>query len=205
MKSSQGNIGLIILAAGASTRMGQPKQLLAFEDTTLIGHAVKVGMDSDCDPVVVVLGAQSELIEKSIPETGVNIVENISWQEGMGSSIRVGLKRMLSLQNPRAIVVMVCDQPNVDSQLLNIMIECFSKGNARGVACTYDGVLGVPALFGSAMFSELFDISGDKGARSLLKKYKDQFKLIPFAEGTLDIDTPEDYKRMAARLKDKNQ
>lgn len=205
MKSSQGNIGLIILAAGASTRMGQPKQLLAFEETTLIGHAIKVGMDSDCDPVVVVLGAQSQLIEKSIPGTSVNVVENRNWQEGMSSSIRVGLKRMLSLQNLRAIVVMVCDQPNVDSQLLNIMIKCFNKWDARGVACSYDGVLGVPALFGSAMFPELLNISGDKGARALLKKYKGQFKLIPFAEGALDIDTPEDYKSLASKPKDKNQ
>ncbi|MGI9544547.1 MAG: nucleotidyltransferase family protein [Cyclobacteriaceae bacterium] len=204
MNTSKDNVGLIILAAGASTRMGKPKQLLPFGATTLIGHAIKAGVDSDCEPVVVVLGARSELIKKTIKDNSVNIAVNNSWQEGMGSSLRVGLKRILALQTVKAVVVMVCDQPSVDSQLLNDIISCFDKWDPTGVACNYGDIVGVPALFGAAMFSELLDISGDKGARALLMKYKDQFKLVSFPEGAMDIDTPNDYKHLTTKFKDKN-
>jgi len=203
MTRSQGNVGLVILAAGASTRMGKPKQLLAVGETNLIGHTIKVGLDSECDPVVVVLGSQSRSIKKTITETAVEIVENDHWEEGMSSSLRVGLERMLALKEVPAVLVMVCDQPGVDSELLNGMIKDFDNEELLGVACTYGDVVGVPALFGEGLFSDLLSLSGDKGARALIKNYIGQFKLIPFPKGAEDIDTPSDYQRFTSKLKDK--
>lgn len=187
-------IGIILLAAGASTRMGSPKQLLEFEGQSLIRYATQNALRSRCFPVVVVVGANKELIKLELSELPVFIAENPDWEEGMGLSISKGLEMLLSVHpHVKATVIMVCDQPFVKTTLINQLVEEFEQKNRPLIACSYGGSLGVPALFSSSFFPDLSALHGNEGAKKLIFTHQDQAVTIPFPEGNIDIDTPEDY------------
>ncbi|HEY9651446.1 MAG TPA: nucleotidyltransferase family protein, partial [Coleofasciculaceae cyanobacterium] len=119
-------IGLMILAAGSSTRMGMPKQLLLYQGCSFIRHIVEVAIASVCQPIAVVLGANAERIKPEVSQLPVQIVENQQWKEGMSSSIRVGLEALLTMnQNLDAVAIALCDQPFVSSQTLNQLVEAY--------------------------------------------------------------------------------
>lgn len=189
------SVGLVILAAGASKRLGQAKQLLKFEDKTLIFHMVKVGLRSVCFPVQVVLGANYLRILKEIENLPVFIDVNPDWQNGMASSISFGLKQINKVyQRLNAVIIMVCDQPYVTAQLINDLVFKYVQSNALIVASAYNGITGVPALFDKKLFPDLLQLSGDAGARKLIKQFNPKFiKSVPFEKGKVDIDTYEDY------------
>jgi molybdenum cofactor cytidylyltransferase len=187
-------IGLILLAAGASLRMGSPKQLLEFEGQSLIRYAVQNALRSRCFPIVVVLGANNELIKTELTDLPVFIAENPDWEEGMGSSIRQGLELLQSVHpHVKAVVVMLCDQPFVKTPLINMLVEEFEQNNIPMIACAYGGTIGVPALFSNRFFPELSALDGNEGAKNLILTNQNQSLAIPFPEGNIDIDTPEDY------------
>lgn len=193
--NTRSDIGLIILAAGASTRLGQAKQLLKFEDKTLIFRMARVALRSVCFPVQVVLGADNFRIQKKIEDLPVYIDLNRDWEEGMGSSLRFGTQQILkTLPSLDAIVVTVCDQPYVNAQLINDLVFTYLQTDASIVASKYNDVVGVPALFGKMHFPALLKLTGDKGARKILKNC-DQRQLmnVPFPKGNIDIDTYQDY------------
>jgi molybdenum cofactor cytidylyltransferase len=139
-------IGLMILAAGASTRMGTPKQLLTYRGCTLIRHMAEVAIASVCQPIAIVLGANGERIKPEISQLPIQIVENKEWAEGMSSSIQVGLKALLAMnQNLAAVAIALCDQPFVSSQTLNQLVEAYHLTGKPIIASEYSGTLGVPA------------------------------------------------------------
>jgi molybdenum cofactor cytidylyltransferase len=184
---------LIILAAGESSRLGQPKQNLIFNGQTLLQRAVESGMASECATVIVVLGANSKHI-KPIPETAT--LYNNKWKDGMASSIK---RAMLEINNDSTfdkVIIMLCDQPFVSATLLNSLIDKQTETGQPIVACAYKGTIGVPALFNSTIFSELLQLRGKEGAKNVLKNHADDIAIIPFEKGGIDIDTPEDYKRL---------
>lgn len=189
------SVGLIILAAGASKRLGQSKQLLKFDNKTLIFHMVKVGLRSVCFPVQVVLGANYLRILKEIENLPVFIDVNPEWEKGMSSSIGFGLKRITEVYDRlNAVVIMVCDQPYVTAQVINDLVFTYVQSNALIVASNYNGTNGVPALFDKKMFPDLLGLSGDVGARKLINKSDPKFiRSVPFKKGKVDIDTYEDY------------
>lgn len=192
MNSSR--VGLIILAAGGSRRMGQPKQLLAYHGTTLIGHALQNGLECLCDPVIVVLGANHTLIRKSLPEHVAKIVVNDGWESGLSSSIRCGVEALLrDVPNVTAAIISLCDQPHVTKELLDRLVNAHSSQGANIAACSYGGSAGVPALFGRDYFPALFTLAGDSGAKKILAENPKLVHLVPFDEGIIDIDTPADY------------
>jgi molybdenum cofactor cytidylyltransferase len=195
IRNPKSAIPLILLAAGGSTRMGTPKQLLPFGDTTLLRHAVETALASDCDPVLVVLGAAAESAAAAIAGLPVDAVTNVDWAKGMGTSLRLGLRTVLETTAPAAVVVMVCDQPAVTAVLIGELIDAYKAG-ATLVAAEYSGIIGVPALIGREWFEELLALGDDAGARALLKRHPDRVKPIPFPQGALDVDTPEDYQRL---------
>ncbi len=193
--NARSNIGIIILAAGASTRLGQAKQLLKFEDKTLIFRMTRVGLRSVCFPVQVILGASCFRIRKKIENLPVYIDFNENWQDGMGSSLQFGTKRILQVMpDLEGIVVMVCDQLYVNAQLVNDLVFKFVQTDASIIASSYDGVVGVPALFGKQHFEDLLQLSGDQGAKSILKTCASEYlQTVPFPKGGIDIDTYQDY------------
>ena len=190
-------VGLIILAAGASTRMGTPKQLLAYRGCTLIRHIIEVAIASYCQPIAVVLGANAERIKPEISQLPIQIVENQQWEEGMSTSIRVGLEALLAMNpNLDAVAIALCDQPFVSSQMLDRIVEAYRFTGKPIIACEYSGTLGVPVLFSRALFSELMALKSTEGAKKLIKKHIHQVFSVPFPEGAIDIDTPKDYEQL---------
>jgi molybdenum cofactor cytidylyltransferase len=190
-------IGLMILAAGASTRMGTPKQLLAYRGCSLIRHMAEVAIASVCQPIAVVLGAHAEQIKPEISQLPVHIVENQQWADGMSSSIWVGLEALLAVnQDLEAVAIALCDQPFVSSQTLDRIVEAYRFTGNPIIASEYAGTLGVPVLFSRSLFSELMALKSNEGAKKLIKKHIHEVFSVPFPEGSIDIDTPTDYEQL---------
>jgi molybdenum cofactor cytidylyltransferase len=189
--------GLIILAAGASTRLGRPKQNVVFKGKTLLRHAVDAGIESTCEPVIVVLGASSNLIGPPLTGLPVHLVENENWPDGMASSIHTGM-HVLKRLSPEAdnVIIMLCDQPFADAALLDQLVEQKANIDKNIVACAYNGTVGPPALFDSIYFDALLLLKGHEGAKKLLLKHADDVLAIPFPLGAIDVDTVADMKRL---------
>jgi molybdenum cofactor cytidylyltransferase len=190
-------VGLIILAAGASTRMGTPKQLLTYRGRSFIRHITESAIASACQPIAVVLGAHAERIKPEISQLPIQILENQQWAEGMSTSIRVGLEAMLAMNpNLDAVAIALCDQPFVSFPILDRIVEAYRVRGKPIIASEYSGTLGVPALFNRTLFSELMVLKSTEGAKKLIKKHIHQVFSVPFAEGAIDIDTPKDYEQL---------
>jgi molybdenum cofactor cytidylyltransferase len=190
-------IGLILLAAGGSSRLGQPKQLLAYKGGNLIQHAAQVALDSDNSPIVVVVGAGAEQTRKSLDQYSISFVENQRWQEGMASSIKAGLGKLTELSpDMDGVILMVCDQPYVTPHLLRKMKKQWQDTGRGIVACTYAGTVGTPALFARDYFADLLALDGQEGAKKILMALRSFITLITFPLGQVDIDTPEDLKNL---------
>ncbi|KYC36405.1 4-diphosphocytidyl-2C-methyl-D-erythritol synthase [Scytonema hofmannii PCC 7110] len=187
------NIGLILLAAGASTRMGTPKQLLQYQQHSLLRHMVEVALASVCNPVIVVLGAYADRIRPEVELPNVRIVENDRWSEGMSTSIRSGIEALND--DVEAVVLMLCDQPFVSTQIINQLVHVFRATDGQIVASEYGGVQGVPALFKRTLFAELLTLSGAAGARQVIKQNAGEVFSLSFPEGIFDLDTRNDYER----------
>ncbi len=190
------SVGVILLAAGASARLGEPKQLLQFHGESLLRRSAKTALAAS-SRVVVTLGSQIEILRTEIEDLPVEIVENNDWETGMSGSIKVGLKKFLDdADELKAVIVMVCDQPLVNEELLARIITKFHETDASIVACAYQNTLGVPALFRRNLFPELLALDAQKGAKQLIKKYESQVSAISFPEGAFDVDTPADYEKL---------
>ncbi|HTQ63785.1 MAG TPA: nucleotidyltransferase family protein [Puia sp.] len=192
--------GLILLAAGSSNRLGQPKQLLVYNGKTLLEHTLQAATGSAFEHIFIVLGSDSDEMVSLIGKSKVQVVQNEDWTEGIASSIRCGLSSLLSkFPSVSAAAFMVCDQPFVSASLLDELL-----GNRDGkkpviVACSYENTMGVPALFSSHFFPELIQLKGQEGAKKIIMQHIDIVETIPFPEGNVDIDTMDDYKRLTNR------
>jgi molybdenum cofactor cytidylyltransferase len=189
--------GIIILAAGESRRLGQPKQNLVFEGKTLLQRAIDIALDSGCSPVIVVLGANKEHISIQ-PHTKISILQNPDWPEGMASSIRLAIREMMK-QGAESTIIMLCDQPFVDADLLNAMLQKQKDTGKPIITCIYESATGVPVLFDSSLFPDLLLLKGHEGARKILQDRADDIAKIPFENGGIDIDTMEDYEGLVGR------
>ncbi len=188
--------GIVILAAGSSTRLGQPKQLLSFEGSTLIARVAGEALSAALHPVVVVTGALTDEITNVLAGKKAHLAHNARWQEGMGTSIVAGLAAIQNLQpDAEAVIIAVSDQPHLSAALLQTLITTQVSTNKGIVACSYSDTIGTPALFTRPFFSILRGLSGNEGARKVLLQYRDELAVVPFPEGAIDIDTPEDYQK----------
>lgn len=191
-------IPAIILAAGASRRLGQPKQLLGFAGESLLQRALRVAKEGGAAPVLAVLGAHFAPICVSIPFDQAIPVFNDQWEHGISTSIHAGLHE-LDVRAPEAsgALVMTCDQPRLSADhvrtLLNTYIE---QASPSIVASTYAGTTGIPAVFPRSVFSHLHALRGDKGARKLLVKPPCPVVPVPFDGGEIDIDLPADLANL---------
>jgi molybdenum cofactor cytidylyltransferase len=192
-----GQIAAIILAAGPSTRMGRPKQLLEFRGETLVERAAVCALESGCRPVVVVTGAHAQEIRKALHALEVSEVQNHQWELGLSSSIRVGVAAVVRAGlGTDAIVLMACDQPFIRPETIAGLIATYRQTRCSIVASNYAGTLGVPALFSRPTFAELETLEGAEGAKQIIRKYGAAVQAFSFPEGNIDIDTPEDFARL---------
>ena len=185
--------GVIILAAGGSSRMGTPKQLLRYRGQSLIRRAAETALESIYDRVVVVIGNEAEAIKTELDGVAVSVVENRDWRNGMSTSIRAGMEDLLQ-DDPDAVVLMLCDQPFVTAEILNDLVFTHFKTTEPIVASTYDGILGVPAFFTREFFDELCSLTADEGARRVILKHQQSVATVAFPEGAFDVDTPDEYE-----------
>jgi molybdenum cofactor cytidylyltransferase len=184
-------IAAIVLAAGGSRRLGRAKQLVEYEHETLLARAVRLVREAGVSFAVVVLGAEYEAIAAAVDLSGVCVVRNEGWPQGIASSIHAGL-RAVEERTPDVdgVLILTCDQPRLTAEHLQALMGTFGAGKI--VASAYGGGLGVPAIFPRGIFAELYVLSGDKGARALLKRPERAVARVDFPGGEVDVDTPED-------------
>jgi len=184
----------VVLAAGASTRLGQPKQLVRLEGESLLHRTARLALEAGCSPVLVVLGFEAETLRAELHGLHVDVVVNHEWQEGMGASLRSGMEALRdSDPQPHAVLILVCDQPRLTADHLRTLLA--RHQSARPVAITasvYARRAGVPAIFSAKLFSALLASSGDRGARDLIRAHAAEVQGIPWPAGELDLDLPED-------------
>lgn len=188
--------GIIILAAGNSSRLGQPKQLLQFEGKSLINRAIDTAADAHLQGTVLILGANLELILKEIRNRKVNISINNNWREGMASGMQKGLEFLEKKITPDQVILKLCDQPFVDSELLKLLVKKQNESGKGIIACHYNGVFGVPVLFTRKYFEELKSLKGSEGAKKMVYTHQEDLAYVEFPNAAIDIDTLEDYKRL---------
>lgn len=190
-------IAAIVLAAGASRRLGSAKQLLRdAHGESLLVRIVRDAIGAGCDPVVVVLGAHADDVREVLADEPVICVENPHWSDGMSSSIRCGID-YLAPSACSAVLLLACDQPAVTAAHLRALLETHAVRGER-VVSVYAGVRGIPAVWPRADWNGLRALHGDRGAKSLLRGDE---PAIALDHGALDLDTPEDvYLWRAADL-----
>lgn len=171
-------------------RLGQPKQLLPYHGNSLLRHAAQTACDACCGEVIIVLGAYSTLLELELVNLPVRVIYAEDWQEGMAASFRAGIH---AIANYDAALVMLCDQPLVTAEHLQALLAKFQPGVI--VASDYGEALGPPCVFDRAYFPELLALTGDSGARKLLKKYP--CRTVAFPGGRIDVDTLMDWQALA--------
>ncbi|MEH2039691.1 nucleotidyltransferase family protein [Nostoc sp.] len=200
--NEKSTIAIMILAAGASTRMGTPKQLLLYQGRSFLQYITEIAIASVCQPVVVVLGANAEQIHPQIKQLPVRVVKNSDWACGMSTSIKSGIELLNNLpQKIEAVVITLCDQPFVSPQIINQLVDTYYSTKKPIIACEYGDTLGVPALFSQTFFSELAALKETSGAKKVINHNVNEVFSIPFPLGDIDIDTPKDYEQLLSITK----
>jgi len=192
-------VAAIVLAAGASRRLGQPKQLLLLDGEALIARSVRLAEEAGATPLIAVLGAHHELTRAALPlnpmdkSTAVIPVVNSAWEQGIASSIHAGLRALedCAPQVP-GVLILGCDQPRLTAGHLRALLAAFAAQAAPAmVASAYAGVRGIPAVF-----PQLLALRGDQGARALLLRSTCPLIELSFPGGEVDIDMPADLGQL---------
>lgn len=198
----------IVLAAGGSLRLGRPKQLLRVpasmqakdgtENEVLLERALRVTREAGFHPVFVVLGAYAEQVQRTAQMQDCTVLINPLWQEGMASSIRCGVQAVVE-QCPDApgLLLLVCDQPALGSGHLRALLAAHRMAPENIVASRYADHPGVPILAPRSFFPALLALTGDHGARAILRAGNRNLTEVPFANGEWDIDRLEDILKDA--------
>jgi molybdenum cofactor cytidylyltransferase len=187
-------IGAVILAAGSSSRMGQPKQLLSLRGKTLVRACIDAVTEAGCSPVVVVTGSDSEKVHLELADANVIGARNTNWQRGIGSSIRSGVQSLIHhAPDVEAVLLMVCDQPAVNARFIERLIAVRDETKKDIVASSYADTIGVPALFDRILFEDLLSLGDKAGAKSIILQKLERVEQLPFPDGAIDVDTWEDW------------
>lgn len=191
------NIEIMIMAAGASRRLGQPKQFLKYQGETLIRRITKECLQSKIGNITVVTGYNHKEIEKELHDLKVGTFYNNEWEEGLGASIRNGLKHILSQHSDtNAILLTMVDQPFVNADHLRKLANAYDPSRPMIIASAYAGTFGVPVLVDNYYFDMLEHLKGDEGGKKIFVNYLKNIVEIPFIEGAIDIDEKKDLNSL---------
>ena len=187
-------LGLVILAAGKSKRMGFAKQNILFNEKTMLQHLLHEALMTDYLPITVVVGANKREIVPNFDKLPITIVDNPNAEKGMGSSIKMGMVgSYMAEKNLEGLLFMTSDMPLVNTNYLKAMAMALeNEPKAAIVASKYGGSLGIPALFRRTVFEDLLTIADEQGAKSIIEKHAKSTFVIDFPEGEIDLDTQED-------------
>ena len=190
----------IILAAGPSSRLGRPKQLLPWGGPTLLGKVVAETRAWPVDSLWVILGSRFEEVLESVDLGDVGVVENPEWEEGMASSLRVGLDVASRDPSTEAAFVVMGDQPGIDLSVVEALLEHRKTSDALAIVPKYRYVRGHPVLFARPLWSRLMSLEGDQGGRNLLKAHPEWVEEIWFEDlPPRDVDTSDDVRDLQPR------
>lgn len=189
--------GIIILAAGNSSRLGRPKQLLPYHNKSLLQNAVEQSLLVPESIVLVVTGASREIMESELKNNQILVRHNAGWETGMASSIKTGVSELLVLYpSLDALLLTVCDQPFLNTGIMTSLIVEFTVSNKNIIASAYNDTLGTPVLFSKKYFNALQQLEGQEGAKKIIMKNQEDTASVSFSPGGIDIDTDEDYRNL---------
>jgi molybdenum cofactor cytidylyltransferase len=188
---------ILILAAGNSSRLGKPKQLLRYKNKTLLETTITAASLVPNAIVFVVTGASHDLIQKEDYVQSTQICFNPDWQNGMSTSIDAGLKQVLALYpDLQKCIITVCDQPYLSNTVFEDLLKEYFKTGKGIIASSYSETLGTPVLFDKKYFSALLELKGQEGAKKIINRFLDDTASILFKKGAVDIDTIDDYNNL---------
>ena len=189
----------VILAAGSSSRLGRPKQLLELDGEPIVRIVVRDALASRLDEVVLVLGAHAGAIAGAVGELGQRMAINPDFEQGQSTSLKTGLAA--ASPEADAVLFLLGDQPEVGSAAVDQVIDAFERSGAPIVQPVYGTTPGNPVLFARALFPDLRNIDGDQGARSIVRARSRDVQRVVVSDGAPpgDVDTEEDYQALVAR------
>lgn len=189
-----------MLAAGSASRMGKLKQLLPYDGRTFVAHAIQQAVGAGFGPIVVVVGAEADAVRAAIAAQPVEIAQNESWRQGMGSSVAAGVQQLQEITpHAAAVAILLADQPLVTAEHLREMRTRLYTAEAPIVAAEYNDTLGVPALFRRELFGTLASLPPQAGARHILRESGFAVTPFPLPQAAQDIDTPEDLAALGSK------
>ncbi len=195
-RRSGGALHAIVLAAGASTRFGSPKQLVRLAGRPLLHTVVTRAAEVTGNALIVVLGSQAAQLASLLKHSAGTIVVNHEWREGLASSIRAGVAHLPAACS--AAMLLLADQAAVSADDLKRLAGAWRRQPQCIAAAMYAGTIGVPAIFPRTSFRELGELRGDSGARALLRRNSDRLVRVPMESAAIDLDTPEDLLALQA-------
>ena len=191
------NTGIMILAAGNSSRLGKPKQMLGFKGRTLLATIIAAAEATACEPVVLVLGAFAQEILTAHQNLNINHIINDSWQQGMSTSISAGLAKIADLDPTiENVIIAVADQPFITPAIFEALVTEKESSGKNIVGSRYAETIGTPVLFNKQYFKELMSLKGDSGAKQIIKVNSEDVTTVAFELGNIDIDTETDYHNL---------
>ena len=197
-------VSCILLAAGASRRLGHPKQLVQLGGETLLERSLRLALEAGCERVFVVLGAHAGQVQSALAAgiaspDAVTLLVNAQWEQGIATSIRAGVEHLAQSSSSTGALLMACDQPFITDEHLRRLLNAFAARAEQVIAASrYGDTLGIPAVFPRTRFSDLLALHGDQGARHLLRG-EPQLAAVACDDAAFDLDTPEDMARLMQR------
>jgi molybdenum cofactor cytidylyltransferase len=197
--------GIVILAAGGSSRLGFAKQLVQVDGVSLLRRITDEAMASSCKPIVVVLGARAAELRSEIEGLPVVVAVNADWQTGMGSSIRCGITALRKSEPAlEGVLIALCDQPRIGRALFDRLVDARMRSNKLICAAKYANAIGTPALFSSSLFAELEELPDADGGREVIRRYPLDTEPVEMPEAEIDLDTPADLARFQVETQRKS-
>lgn len=192
----QHKLGAVLLAAGGSSRMGRPKQLLRIEDEALVTRIARHLIELEPASVLVVTGSAAQAVNDQLSGLPVQVVHNLRWEEGMAGSLAVGVKNLPAEID--GVLIMLCDQWRVGREDLQELVQVWSADISQITAvCWHDKgqqVIGPPAIFPRTLFEELTSLKGDRGARAVIEKHRERTSFVAMTNARFDLDEPADLE-----------
>jgi len=183
------SLGVVILAAGASSRLGQPKQLVEIDGQPLVRRQVEIALTIQPARVVVVTGGQASDVEQAIAGMGVDCCFNQHWEKGMGNSLAAGIRAMP--ERVRGAMLLLVDQWRIQPGDLDDLVTTWAKDPLAAVTACWGDTSGPPVIFPRSLFAPLSRLTGDRGARHLLKKFSGGLVKVQMDHAQFDLDSPQ--------------